>query len=644
MKAKHLITTTMLATLMMGGSMSPLYAQETATITATCADNFTAAAYLPAEMDSFITLNAAGMLELAKKVGLPEEEIPAELAAIESVALGLPAGWEHLYEAYGQIAGLLYQAIVEEGIKTVWADMADAAIAPILRQGVTKAGNPVFSIVETVNNISQPAYAVLRVKPGQEQLLSDISVKLTHGISHLEVIATPGCEPYRANGWSGVSINIAAVVEHEPIPAEYKEAVKQIKPFYCVYRVEGNALIFALCDDTAKLKVCTSAAESVLSTPKAAFMQNMEPHQALVAGSTAPALLNSTNSIPLVTLNAAIAPIRDALNRIAEECPQMQAEMKSGAASLQQIVTELSKLMPASNCPLTLKAWHDGDLHLSIEGDAYGDSFTTATVNTAGKEEAAVYLYGSTLKTPNLPNLDTTVNCVFDVVNTYAYTLPADAQSEVLMQLGSARMVYAMLPGMLAPVKKMVDSLGNGWCVTLGRAESEGSTEPYVGMSINVADRDGLASGWKGTVNTIAGVVGMVAPEDANLIQDAIAEVEEKQLSPTATMYGHNQSPAAVVLSDSELIIGSDFRYAGKIAAQPRTESISGIKMGFRLAPFLQFNCPPQRTCDEAGVQALVYKACCEQILSIVTGGTLYLTVEDGKMKLNVDITTPGLR
>ncbi len=644
MKAKHLITTTMLAALMMGGSMSPLYAQEAATITATCADDFTAAAYLPAELDSFITVNAAGMMELAKKTGLPEEEIPAELAAIESVAMGLPVGWEHLYDAYAQIAGLVYHAIVKEGIQTVWANMADAAIAPILQQVATRVGNPALTIVETVNSISQPAYAVLRVKPGQEQLLSDISAKLDKEISQLEIIAPPGCEPYRANGWSGVSINIAAVVEHEPIQAEYKEGLKQLKPFYCVYRVEGNVLIFALCDDTAKLKVCTNAAESVLSTPKAAFMQGMEPHRALVAGSIAPALLNSMRSIPLTALNEAIAPIRDSLNRIAAECPQMQAEMKSGAASLQQIVTELSKLLPDNDSPFTFTAWHDGDLHLAMESDACGESFTTATVNTTGKEDAAVYLYGSTLKTPNLPNLDTTVNCVFDVVNTFAYTLPADEQRDVLMQLGSARMVYAMLPGMLAPVKKMVDSLGNGWCVTLGSSESEGTTEPYAGLSINVADRAGLDTGWKGTINTLTGLIGMVAPEDADLLQNLIAEVEEKPLTATATMYGHNQCPAAVVLSDSELVIGSDFRHAGKIATQTQTESVSGIKMGFRLAPFLQFNCPRQRTCDAAGVQALVYKHCCEHILSIVTGGTLYLTEEDGKIKLYVDITTPGLR
>lgn len=644
MKVKHIITTSMLAALMMGGSLSPLYAQEAATITATCADNFTAAAYLPAELDSFVTVNAADIMELAEKAGLPVEEIPAELAAIESVAMGLPAGWEHLYDAYAQIAELVYQAIAAEGIQTAWANMADAAIAPILQQAVTKVGNPALTIVETVNSISQPAYAVLRVKPGQEQLLTDIAAKMEHEISQTEIISSPGCEAYQANGWSGISINFATAAEHVAIPAEYKEGIKQLKPFYCVYRVEGNALIIALCDDTAKLKVCTGAAESVLNTPKAAFMQNMEPHRALVAGSIAPALLNSMRSIPLTALNAAVAPVRDAFNRIAEECPQMQAEMKSGAASLQQIVTELSKLLPANNSPFTFTAWHDGDLHLAMESDACGESFTTATVNTTGKEDAAVYLYGSTLNTPNLPNLDTTVNCVFDVVNTFAYTLPADEQRDVLMQLGSARMVYAMLPGMLAPVKKMVDSLGNGWCVTLGSAESEGTTEPYAGLSINVADRAGLATGWKGTINTVTGLIGMVAPEDADLLQNLIAEVEEKPLTATATMYGHNQCPAAVVISDSELVIGSDFRYAGKIATQASTESICGVKMGFRLAPFLQFDCPDKRTCDAAGVQALVYKHCCEHILSIVTGGTLYLTEEDGKIKLNVDITTPGLR
>ena len=84
MKAKHILSTTLLAALMMGSNMSPLYAQEAATVTATCADDFTAAAYLPAELDSFITINATGIMELAKKTGLPEEQIPAELSAIET--------------------------------------------------------------------------------------------------------------------------------------------------------------------------------------------------------------------------------------------------------------------------------------------------------------------------------------------------------------------------------------------------------------------------------------------------------------------------------------------------------------------------------------------------------------------------------
>ena len=119
MKAKHLLTTTLLTALMMGGSMSPLHAQEAAPVTATCADDFTAAAYLPAELDSFITINATGIMELAKKAGLPEEQIPAELSAIESVAMGLPVGWEHLYDAYAQIAGLVYHAGCVDGDKAV---------------------------------------------------------------------------------------------------------------------------------------------------------------------------------------------------------------------------------------------------------------------------------------------------------------------------------------------------------------------------------------------------------------------------------------------------------------------------------------------------------------------------------------------
>ncbi len=647
MKTKHLITTALLATLMMGGSMSPLYAQEAATITATCADDFTAAAYLPAETDSFITINAAGIMGLARKAGLQESRILAELAAVESVAMGLPVGWEHLYDTYAAVAELAIRISVEEGIKSAWANMADAAIAPILQQVASAQANQVRPIVENINSISQPAYAVLRVKPGQEQLLSAICAELEHDISQMDITAMPGTEAHQSNGWKGISLNIAAAVEQDSIPAEYKEGLKEIKTFYMVYRVEGNALIFALCDDTAKLKVCANGAESILSTAKADFLQGMEPHRALAAGSISPALLNSIRNFPLAALNAAVAPIGDAFNRIATQCPQMQTEMKSGAASLQQIVAELSKILPAVDSPLTFSAWHDGDLHLTMESDACGESFTTATVNTAGKENAAVYLYGSTVNTPNLPNLTTTINCVFDVVNTYAYTLPADAQREMLMQLGSARMVYAMLPGMLAPVKQMFDSLGNGWCVTVGSAESEGVADTYAGMSINVADRAGLTTGWKGTINTLAAIKRLVAPEEADQLQHLFDDVEATELTPGATLYGCKQSTAAMVLSDTELIFSNDFRYASRLATQPQQETVCGIKAGVNLAPIIKYIDEQETrltTTASAGKSQHFRQSCRAELLRLMTGGTLYLTTENDRMQLRIDLNTPGLK
>ena len=107
--------------------------------------------------------------------------------------------------------------------------------------------------------------------------------------------------------------------------------------------------------------------------------------------------------------------------------------MQSGAKSVQQIAAELAKLTPEVNSPLTFAAWHDGNLHFALEADACGNTFTTATVNTAGKDTAALYLYGSTLHSPNLPSMDTPVYSGFDVCNTIAHTLPQQEQSDVLM-------------------------------------------------------------------------------------------------------------------------------------------------------------------------------------------------------------------
>ena len=67
--------------------------------------------------------------------------------------------------------------------------------------------------------------------------------------------------------------------------------------------------------------------------------------------------------------------------------------------------------------------------------------------------------------------------------------------------------------------------------------------------------------------------------------------------------------------------------------------------MGFRLEQLLLDRHPKnRRTTTEADVQAIIRHTIRQHVLSIITGGTLFLTTENGKMKLQIDLTTPGLQ
>lgn len=633
-----------------GGLCQPLYAQAAATAPTAYTDAFAAAAYLPAETESFGVLNTAALTELALKAGLPQECIPAELAAIDSIAIGIPNDWAKGIDAYAAIADIALRIVASNDILADWSTTANAACAQTLRNTEPDYTAQTAAVQTWANSPTAQAYAILCTKPGQEAAQAQICGFLDSFCEHMQ-LTDKAVTAYQQNGWKGVHLRFDTAATNL-MPMELEQALENLN-LYLVYRVEGRAIIAAICHDPTRLSICTKAENSVLNTPKVEFLPVQEPHRILFAGNISPAILNSLNNIPQRLLGAIGSPLIQGFNNIAAQHPHLATEMQSGAKSVQQIVAELAKLTPEVNSPLTFAAWHDGNLHFELEADACGNTFTTATVNTAGKDTAALYLYGSTLHSPNLPSLDTLVYCGFDVCNTIAHTLPLQEQSDVLMKLNTAKMVYAMLPGMLAPVGNMIDSLGNGWCITTARvhSEAEGTTDSVFGVNINVANRTKLAEGWQGTLNNITALTGMVAPDKAVLIESMSDGIYSKELNPGGekryTLYSHPLCrAAALVLSDTELMLSNDFRYACSLPLHPHPENICGIKMGFDLKQLIiQYpHHRNRRTTSQADVQALIRNAICEHVLSVISGGTLYLTTENGKMKLSIHLDTPGLR
>lgn len=645
MKTHHLFAKTLLAGLMLGGGIcQPLYAQEAPAASAACADDFAAAAYLPANSESFGVLNTAALMELAHKAGLPQAAIPAEIAAIDSVAIGIPNDWTNGIDAYMAICELALQTAITDLVLPDWATKANKNVANIISNARPDYQQAADTILNWADTPSAPAYAIIHIKPGQEAQLTRLCEKLDTLCQQLQ-LTEKAVTAYQSNGWEGLHIKFdtAAIAI---FPKNVEEALQKLN-IYLVYRVENNALMMSVCQDPAQLQLGNGTTHSVLSSPQADFMRHMEPHRALLAGSVNPAILNSLHRCITRVPGSMAAPIQQIFNNIAEQCPEVRTEMKSGLTSIQQILAELSKLTPQVNSPFTFCAWHDGNLHFTAQGDACGESFSTATVNTAGTDTAGIYLYGSTLHSPNLPDLDTLVYCGFDVTNTIAYTLPTEAQQELIIQLGTSKMIYAMLPGMLAPVGQMVDALGNGWCYTM-TADPQGM--PDHAFRININDATKLSLGWAGTKQNAALLCSMMTFFDNEEVLDIFESYREQDISAaqdgTAMLYTHILCPGGgMACTNTQLVLATNAQQAADAALHPRTEELCGIKMGFRLEQLLLDRHPKnRRTTTEADVQAIIRNTIRQHVLSIITGGTLFLTTENGKMKLQIDLTTPGLQ
>ncbi len=561
-------TRTILLTL--AATVAPLYAQQptapiaaaqvftalatpplsTAATPVQRAQVFNALALLPADIANVAVLTNVGgnLLRLAESGKLPElsvGDIPAELLALDNIALATAPATPASYALMQRV--LVGMSTVDSGLQLAeeWAPHAKDNISDTIIEELLLRADRDSALPEgAAENAHVPAsYLILTAKAGKEGMLQECAGLL---LSDLRESGKTGVTPVEAdNGFSGVRIDVVETYREEldaatqdMAPRRRAQLLEQLAkhPVCLLTRQQGNALIIALCEKPQDIRLAGTPEESVLATNMlAACDPNLGKGMIAAAhvSKELAAIGNELNSRPGINLAHGVSSV---FTRLAEADSANKPTYERAAHALQFISGELQGLMRPITQPCTMQMWCDGDLHLTLSGDAQGCNYKEGLLRLTAMADApatTLYMESTPMQlgvTP--PDAEALIDAAFNVAEGFTLTLKGEERTQAEAALATTKSFVPELralaeaasiihSGLNGEVAFVLDSV-QGQLPKLS-AEQPGMAEaaiPRFSLYAGVSDRRQLALGWdalRATAGQVAARLG-AAPTIINML------------------------------------------------------------------------------------------------------------------------------
>ncbi len=468
------------------------------------------------------------------------------------------------------------------------------------------------------------AYAVLTCKPGHEADLQELHNRFQQEVRG-GIDPEEGSYPVDdVNGWSGIGYDLAkpmgALLEELNKPAEEQEEASpfaeaemkaKVKPVVeelakqklnIVSRVQGNALIIAVCGDPQQLRLAASPAESMLATDLLANCDANLGKGIIVASSTSPELANLYDCTTNYMYNIADG-IASVFTALGEKDAANKDAFDQAAAGMSLLTKTLRSFTPADTKPTTLQAWHDGDLHIVLTTDAGGVSYKPGTLRLAAAADApATVFYAES--TPGvydfaLPTMQEMLDAALNVATGYALTLDEQRKPHMLANLGLAKAFMPEVNAALAAGTTIgsgfdghsaliIDSAHAATPAFMGAPEGAEADVPRIGAYMGVADRSKLGEGWQALLDTAAQLAAKTGNDPAIIGQLPILPSQQGALTSYTVMLPLT-SPDCVpdlTVSDTGLALGTSANMNARlIEGATGTLPFAGCVISFKPAP-----------------------------------------------------------
>ncbi len=630
-------TRTLLLTL--AASVAPLYAQQPATpaplpaaelFTALAtppaqaeattpeqrAQVFNSLALLPQNVSDFVVLTRMGdnLLRLAESGRLPElspGDIPGELLALDNIALATTPATQESYALLQHALVRFHSLGSTMQLASEWSAKARPELADMIVESLLASAQATPGLPEgTAEQARIPAsYLVLTCKPGSESVLQQYQESL---LRDLRESGRPGVTPVEdAKGFSGVRVNLAeassacpaCAYAAEPAQAEALRAQLEKHPAYVLTRLQGNALIIALCEDPQELQLAATPADSLLATDKLAACDAQLSKGMIAASHLSPelsAIGNAANTQPTLNLISAIQAV---FTRLGEQEPGSKPVYGKAISGLNVLSEALGKLVRPITRPSTMQMWYDADLHLRLTSDAQGCAYCPGTLRLASMADAPrTSLYAETTPvqlglTP--PDSTALLDAALCAAEGFALTLGSEDRQQATAALEMARAFMPELQsfaaagatigsGLNGQAALVVDSAYAPMPAVPGAQPGIHADSPRFALFVGVSDRSKLGAGWD-ALRSVAGQVAEKLGAPAEIVY--LLPIASRQVGSTtsysiALPFFTQDAVPSVAVTDTGLALGSSTNLTTQVAGSATgTVPFAGSVFALRFEP-----------------------------------------------------------
>lgn len=525
-----------------------------------------ALAQVPADAEAFLTISlrrceglSATLENWAAGAGTEADKLARAVKDIDSAALCLHKGHADM------LAGLqpLWRCL-KAGDGRQWGDRwaasAHADAAPTIREYTrNNAGAKAKSeALKSLPALKLPPVSLLLVfGPGTEDSMQTIDEAL------MRRMVAPGSPQCNVQGFHGVRMPGSVWAEAisagpgDVVAAAFKKELAR-RQFLFLIKTQGRVMQIVICEEPVGAELPAAPEKSILGSGA------LEPwHAPLAAGAYAagyasPAMINSFNSLSVVSATAQTEALRRLFTALGEQDEDNRATYGIAARGANGLLRFAKGFMPADNTvPASFIVWQgESGLDMRLDMDAAGAEYQPGALRLVKltRAKGSVLYYESTpCKTPAAEGWPEQVKSVGDVAAGVRQSLgdetgpsPADIR----------RSASALSAGLRA----VGDGMGGGsaFILDVGGKEAPVLRAAYYSR---IANRAKLAEGW-----------GAIAAQAKKWVGGALpVKTGKTKLLPEATCYSldfpglSRDSGAHAALDGKAIAIGSSSTLAMKL-------------------------------------------------------------------------------
>lgn len=604
---------------------APVYAQQPAEVFTTLSAPSTvqataeqraaampALAVMPADTEVCYTVtNLPALFDSIHNAGMMSdrdyESMPEEVKAVHSVAIGAGAGSGKTLEALSSIYSI---AMYNEGGNDVlrnWAKMAVKEYQGALEELADKTAKATIADFKTaISEIKVgPAYGVLVGTAGSEAMLQEWYNSLVEELQ--EEDGDNGFAAVNVNGFSGIKVQMPAE-EAEPSEwdDEYDIAMKQEvvkRTVYLLFKLEGNKIIAAVCENPEDIKLPATAQDSVLGTGKLAAADAKLDKGLHMVGYASAEATNAYKQMMYGLISRVGNDLVNGFKALEAQGGENGSRFAAAAKGAETILTSIRNYAFAAgkNPTFGMASWSGSDMEFELAYDSTGVAYKPGKLSLlkqAADPNTVLYAESTYWNNPNSPDLNQLIDCGLAVCDGVITTLPTAQQDEAEANM---QMVKAFLPevkeaiasfslvteGMDNTMGLVVD--GNGTMpAVLGGKPGNTTAFPRIAFYSGVADRAKLSEGWD-SILTVAGKVATKVGSDPAILNmlPIIPRTIGKSTSYSVAlpMFTENLVPN-ITVSDSAFVLGSSSALNAEIAESATgTMDYTGCVCSIKFAP-----------------------------------------------------------